>query len=404
MPFDIDAARSALQDIRYDAAGLRERIHELATPRLTGSDGAEEVEGVLRDAFEELGYDVRELPFSFSTWPGRFGLVVSGVALLGAGIGAPLALRADAPLVALLVLVVGLGLALLPLLTLPVALRRLPWGRVETANLLFTRDGGDATAPAKGPSWIVMAHRDTKSQLVPTLVRTAALGLGGAGWLALVALTGLWFAGDLFRFPVVVLGAGAVVALAGLALALSWAGNGSPGAVDNGAGLAALLALADDAPDDVGFLVTDGEELGLAGARHAVDALPAVQGIINVDGLDDRGPILVAEGHGLRRRGSAPQLAAALLTAGRALEIEARRQPLPRTIPVDHQPLAAAGIPALTVLRGRWSTLLRVHRPGDSADRLDGQGAAEAATVLAGALRLLVGSRGDLAGQGGLGS
>ena len=66
---------------------------------------------------------------------------------------------------------------------------------------------------------------------------------------------------------------------------------------------------------------------------------------------------------------------------------------------MDHQPLAAAGIPALTVLRGSWRSLLRVHRPGDSAERLDGRGAAEGATLLAAAFRLLQEDDPHLAGD-----
>lgn len=394
MPFDIEAARTTLGDVRpHDAATLRDRVATLAVPRLCGTEGAEQVEAELREAFEGLGYETRELPFSFSSWPGRFGLTVAGVFLALTGVGAAALLRAGEPIYALVVLVVGLGLTLLPLLTLGTALRRLPFGRIEARNLLFTR-------PGSRPSWLVMAHRDSKSQLVPTLVRTAALAAGALGWLALVAAAALWFAGELFQFPSWAMVAGVVVTLAGIVLALSWSSNGSPGALDNASGLAALLAVAGASPgDEVGFLVTDGEELGLAGARAALEPLPPVQGVINVDGLDDRGTIRVAEGHGIRRRGSAPQLAAALLTAGRALEIEVRRQPLPHSIMVDHMPFAAAGVPALTVLRGRWRSLMRVHRGADSIDRLDGQGAAEAATLLSAALRLLrENEKGHLAG------
>jgi len=394
MPFDIEAARTTLGDVRpHEAATLRDRVEALAVPRLTGTEGAEQVESELRDAFEELGYETRELPFSFSSWPGRFGLTVAGVFLALTGVGAAALLRAGEPIPTLVVLVVGLGLTFLPLFTLGTALRRLPFGRLEARNLLFTR-------PGSRPSWLVMAHRDSKSQLVPTLVRTAAVAAGALGWLALVAAAALWFAGELFQFPSWAMVAGAVVALAGIALALSWSSNNSPGALDNATGLAALLAVAGASPgDEVGFLVTDGEELGLAGARAALEPLPPVQGVINVDGLDDRGAIRVAEGHGLRRRGSAPQLAAALLTAGQALEIEVRRQPLPRAIMVDHMPFAAAGVPALTVLRGRWRSLMRVHRGADSAGRLDGRGAAETATLLTGALRLLrANARDHLAG------
>lgn len=405
MPFDIEAARTTLQGVQHhDASALRERIAALATPRMSGTDGAADTERGLRDAFEKLGYETTDLPFTFSTWPGRFGATAAGVVLAITGAGAAALLLARLPVLSLAVLLTGLGLTLLPLLLLGPAIRRLPLGRVESRNLLFTR-------PGSRPSWIVMAHRDSKSQIIPTLVRTAAIVAGVAGWLALVVLSALWFGGELYQFETAVLIAGAVLTLAGIVLALAWSSNGSPGALDNASGVAALLAIAGDSPGgegpggEVGFLFTDGEEMGLAGARAVVEALPPVQGVINVDGLDDHGSIRVAEGHGWRRKGSAPQLAAALLTAGRALDIDVRRQPLPRSILVDHLPIAAAGVPSLTVLRGRWRSLLRVHRPSDSMDRLDGRGAAETATVLAAALRLLRGSdRGHLAAERSAGS
>lgn len=395
MPIDIEAARSTIDNVRHhDASALRERISALAKPRLSGTEGAAETEQHLREAFEGLGYETEELPFSFSSWPGRFGLPVAGVLLLLTGVGGAALLRNGLPIIALIVLVVGLLLTLLPLILLETAQRTLPVGRLEARNLLFTR-------PGARPMWIVMAHRDSKSQLIPTLVRTGVVVLGAVGWIALVVLAVLWLAGELFQFGSWVLIAGGAVALAGLALALTWASNDSPGALDNASGVAALLAVAAESPgDEVGFLLTDGEELGLAGAHAAVDTLPPVQGIINVEGLDDRGPVRVAEGYGWRRSGSAPQLAAALLTAGRALDMDVKRRPLPRTILVDHIPFAAAGVPALTILRGEWKSLLRVHRGSDSLDRINGRGAAEAATLLGAALRLLrAGERDHLAGD-----
>ena len=353
---------------------------------MCGSDGAAEVDRTLRERFEAIGYATTELPFGFSTWPGRFGLPFAGAVMaIGGGVGAWL-LYADLPVAAVSVLLVAAAVALLPLLLLGRVSRRMPWGRVETANLLFQRSG-------TRPAWIVMAHRDSKSQLVPTLLRTAALVAVVAGWALLLVLAGLWYAGGVFRFPGATIALGALLVLAGLVLALSWAANASPGALDNASGMAALLGAAKLLGDrsDVAFLLTDGEELGLAGARAVVEDLPPVQGVINVDGLDDDGRFIVAEGRGWRRRGTAPQLAAALLVAAEILDYPIERRPLPRSLLVDHLPIAAAGIPALTLLRGGWGSLMRVHRPGDSADRLNGRGSAEGATLLAAAFRILRG-------------
>lgn len=395
MTLDLEEARSRVRALeRSDASELRAQIEALAQPRLTGSEGAAEVEALLRARFEELGYDVDELDFSFSTWPGRFGLPISGAILaIAGGVGAWL-LSDGLPTAALAVLIPGLLLALAPLIFLTPLLSGLPWGRVETSNLLFKR-------PDTRPSWIIMAHRDTKSQLVPTLVRIAAVVLGVAGWLALVVLSILWLTGPPLTFATGATVAGIGVVLAGLLLALSWAGNASPGALDNASGLAALLAVARRTADtgDVAFLLTDGEEMGLAGARDVVGRLPRVQGVINVDGLDDDGVLYLAEGAGWRRQGSAPQLVAALLTAGRALDLPVQRKRLPRALQVDHLPLVSAGIPSLTLLKGRWSALMRVHRPSDNAGRLQGTGAADGATLLTAAIHLLREGGSHLAGR-----
>lgn len=385
MTFDLDDARSRVSDLeRADAAELKELVKGLAQPRATGSEGASAVETEIREGFESLGYQTRPLPFEISTWPGRFGLVVAGLALLVTGGLAGWFLYSGLPIPALVTTLAGTGVALLPLLLLGPASRRLPFGRVETTNLLFRR-------PEGRPSWILMAHRDTKSQLVPTLLRTVALVLAATALIVLLLIGAIWFAGDPYRFPTAGLVAGVVLAATGLLMALSWSGNRSPGALDNASGVAALLAVARRVSDrqDIAFLITEGEELGLAGARAAVGSLPPVQGVINVDSLDDGGGFLVAEGHGWKQRGSAPQLAAALLTAAGALNLEIERRPLPRTIPVDHMPLAAAGIPSVSLLKGGYGSLMRIHRPADSPDRLRCEGAAEGVNLLTAALRLL---------------
>lgn len=358
-----------------DPGEIRELVAALARPRMTGTDGAAAVEAELRRRFDALGYETRELPFAFSTLPGRWGLPLAGLLTTAMAAGAVWVLAAGRATTALAVLAVGLVLAAAPLLFLDRALR-LPWARVETANLLFVREA---------PRWIVMAHRDTKSQWAPTLIRTAALALGLGAWAAQV---GLAIGGATGTAPPTgaTWAAGGALLAAGVVLALSPAGNASPGALDNGTGLAALLALAGRRPGGVAFLVTDGEELGLAGARAIAGRLPEVAGIVNLDGLDDAGAVRIAEGRAGRRGDAVGAMAIALLEEARRLGLEAVRRPLPPFVLVDHEPLAAAGLPALTVLKGRWRSLLRVHRPADTAARLDGTGAARVATLVLAAL------------------
>jgi Zn-dependent M28 family amino/carboxypeptidase len=256
---------------------------------------------------------------------------------------------------------------------------RLKWGRIEAKNLL-------AFGAGKRPRYVVMAHLDSKSQLVPLALRAPAIVLTVLAWLAMLIIAvvaivepvgGAW-----------VLVSTAVGVTAGILLLLSYAEDKSPGALDNASGLTALLGLAEQQREhgDVGFLVTDGEELGLAGARAIAGQLPPVFGVINLDGLDDDGEFQLIERFGLRRKGLAPHLAAALLAAAEDLGYEANRRDLPYGVLVDHVPIVEAGQPAMTIMHGSARSLRRVHRPGDSVDNLRGRGIERTMKLVAAAL------------------
>jgi len=369
---------------RAEAAGA---LSALARPRLTGSAGAALVEQELRGRLKALGYEIREIPFEFSTWPGRWGVPAAGAVLAVATAAAALLLGRGSAGQAALVLALA-GAAVLGMLrSARWAMARLPWGRVRSSNWLVHR-------PGARPRYVVLAHRDSKSQPLPTLGRIIAGALAAGGWLLMLALSGL-AALDAGPGASGVTIAAAVVGLAGAALLmLCGVGNRSPGALDNASGLAALLTVArtERSRADVAFLITDGEELGLAGAEALAPHLPPVEGIINLDGLDDEGPFRIAESYGwLRRRGKAPRLAAALLDAAGELGLVIERGGVPAGIMVDHVPFARAGHPAVTLMRGTFRSLLRVHRPADSVSRLTGDGVAAGAQLVSAALARLCG-------------
>ncbi|HEX7118346.1 MAG TPA: M28 family peptidase [Longimicrobiales bacterium] len=386
MEFRLEAHRDpsrAPDDAGRDFA--RDAIRALARPRRTGSAGAAEVEAELRLRFDELGYTVREAPFTFSAWPGRFGVPVGGVVCVLGLAGATLALALRAPLAALGALGAVAALIALGARFARRAITGLPWGRVQGANWLVHR-------PGARPRYLIAAHRDSKSQPVSTFLRVAAIVLVAFAWIALAALAVIGLIDIALVSRTLVLSLGALGAVGGMLLAGCHAGNASPGALDNATGLAALLGLALRQRDhrDVAFLVTDAEELGLAGAWDAARWLQPVDGIINLDGLDDEGAFRIAERIGAyRRRALAPHLAAALLASADALGVAAERRDLPAGVLVDHVPLGRAGYPALTLLRGTARSLLRVHRPDDSPDRLTGAGVALTVALVSGALDLL---------------
>jgi hypothetical protein len=130
----------------------------------------------------------------------------------------------------------------------------------------------------------------------------------------------------------------------------------------------------------LGVVLTSAEELGLAGARAWVRGRGAVHAI-NVDGVDDAGALR------LTWTGRRPTSLLDLLSAraGEAgVPVRAGRL-LPGAL-LDGVALADAGWQVVTVSRGTLSTVARIHTPGDSLDRLSGEGVASTASIIRAAI------------------
>jgi hypothetical protein len=128
-------------------------------------------------------------------------------------------------------------------------------------------------------------------------------------------------------------------------------------------------------------LLTSAEELGLAGARAwarvwSEAGLPP-GAAVNCDGVDDAGRLTAMYS------GARPE---ALVRAASAEEGgDAGRATVRRLLPgilVDAVALADAGWRTITVSRGTLGTLGRIHTPRDTADRLSGNGIADAARLM----------------------
>jgi hypothetical protein len=211
-------------------------LRELARPRLTGSEGAAETAAAVRTRFEDSGYVVEERSFTFNPWPGRFGITVIGALYLAATFGAAVLLFSDRPYAAmslLLVLLVTVGLLAF---FAPGAIDSLKWGERQGLNLW-------AAPPSGRPRYIIMAHRDSKSQPVPLAFRGPAIVLAIIVWIALLIGAMMHTARPLPGILLLLLGAAAI--FAGVTLIFCWVDNQSPGALDNASGVAAALGIAD---------------------------------------------------------------------------------------------------------------------------------------------------------------
>jgi hypothetical protein len=240
----------------------------------------------------------------------------------------------------------------------------LPFLRASGTNLEARR----GAAPAV---WLV-AHIDSKSQPVSTAVRTTG------AILLFIALCGLMVIGTLppTWLPRIIVTS---AVLGGGILCTCVIGASSDGAADNASGVAAVLEAASLIASHVslGVLITDAEELALAGARAWVRGRPPAIAI-NCDTVDDHGRTVVmwygrwSRSLGLR--------AAAVAKSADARAIAMR--PLPGVL-TDSDAFRQARWMTVTLSRGSLRTLNRIHTARDNLHRLRGDGIAGAARVLA---------------------
>jgi hypothetical protein len=241
--------------------------------------------------------------------------------------------------------------------------------RTASTNLLGTLPDGPEPAPARV---VFLAHYDTKSQLLPTGVRVG-LVTGATllcGLLAVLAVAALGFpdvlpAARAWRLSAIVL-----AFLAGLLVNLT--GNRSPGALDNGSAVGTLLELARSwrpdptAPVEAVWVATGSEEVELDGARHLLDAhaswwrdRPTL--VINLESVGAGAVVYVA--------GEAGALRLARAVAG---ELDLPHAPL-RVLGagMDHEPFAARGLPAVSILGDVVRASFTLHSARDDMRIID---------------------------------
>jgi hypothetical protein len=240
--------------------------------------------------------------------------------------------------------------------------------------------------PSPAPARVVFtAHYDTKSQLLPTGVRVA-LVTGTTGLCAVLAVLALVAAvvapGVLPAALAWWLAGVVVVLLAGLLLNIT--GNRSPGALDNGSAVGTLLELArcwrpePGAPVEVVWVATGSEEVELDGARHLLRAhgpwwQDGTTLLINLESVGaGRVTFLAGEAGALR------------LAREVAVELELPHAPL-RVLGagMDHEPFAARGLPAVSILGDVVRNSFALHSRRDDLRLIDRAALARAGDLAA---------------------
>jgi acetylornithine deacetylase/succinyl-diaminopimelate desuccinylase-like protein len=360
-------------------AGAADGARHLAVlarePRPAGSDAEERARRYAEAVLERAGFAIAREPFSYSTFPGRFatpigGAIAAATVLVATAIGLTRPVGSG-PLAALVIGLLVLGAFARSMLG--DAVLALPLLRANAVNVVATRRGD---APRV---WLV-AHLDSKSQPVPTLLRVAGVMMLVSALLLATVAAVLQLASLPNRM---VWWLAALDALVGAVPVLaSVVGARSAGALDNASGVASVLAAAEmlEPGAAVGILLPSAEELGLAGARAWARERPA--GVaLNCDGVDDHGELTIMHGS------NPPDEIIEVVSRVASSAPHVRRMPL--GLLTDSVALADRGWRTVTLSRGSLTSLRRVHTPDDSLATLRGTGVSEMATVLARAAEAL---------------
>ena len=362
--------------MRSGAAGGMRHLAALARePRAAGGAAEERARVYAEQVLEQAGFAIAREPFTYSTVPGRYGTPIGGalaaITVLAAAWSGLARDGGPAPLAAL---VVGLlVLAAFAWSMLGDAVLTLPLARAAGVNVVAARDG-------QVPRVWLVAHLDSKSQPVPSLLRVIGVMMLVSALVLAVVAAALQLASLPSRMTWWIAALGA---LAGAApVVASVVGARSPGALDNASGVAAVLAAAEmlEPRAAVGVLLSSAEELGLAGAR-AWAATRSTGVALNCDGVDDEGELTIMHG------ADPPADVIEVVQSAAARDVHVRRMPL--GLLTDSVALADRGWRAITVSRGSFASLRRVHTPDDSLETLRGTGIHETATVLARAAEAL---------------
>jgi hypothetical protein len=352
----------------FDADRAYQHVQALCYPRRVGTAGERQAAEYVDEQFAALGLARQHQPFSASLFPaeigGRLVFVVCAVLILAGA-----ALVSDWPLLAALCWG-GTGLLI-----------HTPWRvrysvgnqwppRRSTQNLIASLSTGPHAAPVR---IVFMAHYDTKSQLWPTGMRVGLVYLATAAcaFLTLQALA----AGTGWHTPLAAGGAHALVwvvllALAGLLANIT--GNRSPGALDNASAVGTLLELArcwrplPERPAEVVWVATAAEEVNLDGARWFLQQYsswwhekPTL--LINLESVGAGSRVyLSGELRAVRMaRDAAKELGigcAALHVLGAGM---------------DHEPFAAQGFPALSILGDVVRKSFAMHSARDTMNIIE---------------------------------
>ena len=379
----------------YDAARAYDHIIQLAIPRLVDSVGEAEAQDYIVAQFTALGLDVSWEPFSFTKFPAEVLPRILSVCFVPIVLSVPwLGDRFPIPV------------CLVCLFSLCVALFFTQWHkrfeglydvgrRLRTENIIATnRQKSDGNTP----TFLFVAHYDSKSQTLPIAVRAGSYGIAIIGLIVLTGVTVIKVGtvgetGLPSPYDYIVWSVAGITVFFLLLLQANMTQNRSPGAFDNASGVGVMLEVARvmmalDTKKPITFLATGAEEYGMCGAlrymqAHADEFDQENTYVINLDGLGVGNGVSIVTRYGIPPVRTTRTLADLFRASGESLGVRVSERYLPIGVGLDSIPIASRGFETITLTAGGVGRVaLKIHSKRDRSELLNAESLQEVGALI----------------------
>ncbi len=382
----------------------------LSRPRMVGTEEEQKVAQEIKELLEYFGYQVEGHHFTFANAINSFVSILLIINMIL--IGLALLFKDYAWIVGALML--GLFLSFNRVLNaaehgsiVPQTGESSAWSKLcmrlgknyTTTNLVAKTLKVSETFKVSKPHLYLVAHYDSKSQIMPILVRIFlfAFVIGGGLTFSLLSMISSFpfislspFTSSFFNLQSLISILGVSLLLASSPLVFLDVGNKSPGAIDNASGvgtvlhLAECIALREDLRDkiDVTILIPSAEEMGLMGAaayvKHHLETLKQEKEIfiLNFDSVGVDGRLCYVDANNKHKPS---RLISLVKQTCNEMNIPLSHFSLVGAL-MDHISFARAGFDAISfTVSGKASWW--IHTQNDSIEQLHLRGLSEAGNV-----------------------
>ena len=366
-------------DHTYDAKCAYHHITQLAFPRLVGSAGEVETQDYIVQQFTELGLDVSSEPFEFTKFPAEVLPRILSAIFVPVALSVPW-FGEQFPILVCLVCLLSLSMTMF----FTQWRKRLEGlydvgKRLRTENIVATNGG---KRDNHTPTFLFVAHYDSKSQVLPIALRAMAYGFAIIGLIVLTTLMLVKVFTLVWLPDYIVWSVAGITCFCLLLLQINLTENRSPGGFDNASGVGVMLevarvVMARDEKKSVTFLATGAEEYGMCGALRYVQAHVDEYDlentyVINLDGLGVGEGVNVVTRYGIPPTRTALTLVNLFRVSGASLGIRVSDRYLPIGVGLDSIAIASRGFETVTLTAGAvGGVALKIHSKQDRSELLN---------------------------------